>query len=78
MTVWGNRLYRETGRECPFRSGCDIACGMGPYDNASMLSIADFQRKCGLGEGASVHPVPSSTEIAAWVRELLSISPRPR
>ena len=72
MEVHGNKLYRESGRACPFSSGCDIACGM-DYNNASMLSIADFEAKCGLGGGASVHPVPTSAEIAEWVRELLSI-----
>lgn len=72
MTVYGNQIYRESGRTCPFSSGCDIACGM-DSDNASMLSMMDFQAKCGLGGGAAVHPVPNSTEIAAWSRELLSI-----
>lgn len=72
MEVHGNKLYRESGRACPFSSGCDIACGM-DYNNASMLSATDFEAKCGLGGGASVHPVPTSAEIAEWVRELLSI-----
>jgi|EP01046_Picozoa_sp_COSAG06_P044759 hypothetical protein len=72
MGVHGNRIYRESGRACPFSSGCDIACGM-DYNNASMLSMADFQAKCGLGGGASVHPVPGSSEIAEWSRALLSI-----
>jgi glutaminase len=72
MQVRGNRVYREGGRACPFSSGCDIACGM-DYTNASMLSTADFEAKCGLGGGASVHAVPGSAEIAAWSRALLSI-----
>jgi hypothetical protein len=65
MKVHGNQLYRESGRPCPFSSGCDIACGM--------HATADFEAKCGLGGGASVHPVPTSTEIAEWARDLLSI-----
>ena len=72
MGVYGNQIYRESGRSCPFSSGCDVACGM-DSSNASMLSMADFQAKCGLGDGAAVHPVPSATEIAAWSRELLAI-----
>ena len=76
MGVYGNQIYRESGRSCPFSSGCDVACGMGS-SNASMLSMADFQAKCGLGDGAAVHPVPSATEIAAWSRELLAIPTLP-
>ena len=76
MTVHSNKIYRESGRACPFSSGCDIACGMS-YTNASMLSIADFEAKCGLGTGASVHPVPSGDEIVKWSRTLLwdSVAP---
>ena len=72
MAVRGNKIYRESGRDCPFSSGCDIACGMAST-NASMLSIADFEAKCGLGGGASVHPTPSSSKIEEWSRALLSI-----
>ena len=76
MTVYGNQIYRESDRTCPFSSGCDIACGM-DSNNASMLSMTDFQTKCGLGGGGAVHPVPTSAEIAAWSRELLSIPAPP-
>ena len=65
---------RERGRACPFASGCDIACGMSPT-NESMLSIAEFQARCGLGTGASVHPLPRSAEIVQWAREALAPSP---
>ena len=38
-----------------------------------VLSIADFQNKCGLGLGATVQPVPSGEEMEEWSRELLGI-----
>jgi len=72
MEVQGNTIYREPGRPCGFESGCDVACGMGS-SNTSMLSIADFESKCGRAVGAAVRPVPSAQEIEEWSRELLSV-----
>ena len=59
----------EAGRKCPSKSGCDIACGEGNV----LLSIADFQKKCGRGMGATVQPVPSGEEMEEWSRELLGV-----
>ena len=70
MRVEENTVYRELGRTCPFSSGCDVACGMGS-GNETMLSLAAFQHKCGLGGGASIEPLPSTSEIEQWSRELL-------
>jgi hypothetical protein len=72
MFLGQNQIYRELNRECPFTSGCDISCGM-DATNSSMLSIADFQRKCGLGMGTTVHPVPTATELEGMARDLLEI-----
>merc|ERR1711920_427162 len=72
MTLGENQIYQESGRKCPYSSGCDVACGMS-YNNVSMLSFSDFEKRCNNGAGSSVHPVPSSGEMEEWSRELLSV-----
>ena len=69
MQLHDNAVYRED-RPCRFESGCDIACGM-EQTNTSMLSVRDFQRKCGRAVGTTVNPVPSAAEIERMSRALL-------
>ena len=72
MSTFNNTVYREAARRCAFKSGCDVACGMGD-SNQSMLSIAEFQRKCGQGMGSTVQPMPTAAAIVDWSGRLLDI-----
>jgi hypothetical protein len=77
MALGGNRVYREANRTgCPFKGGCDVACGMEATD-ASMLSVAGFQRQCGVEAGFpadEVHDaVPAAAQLGEWARELLGL-----
>merc|ERR1712037_959413 len=70
MKTYNNTVYQEAKRRCEFESGCDVACGMG-NGNRTMLSIAEFQRKCGEGRGSEVKSMPSTATIIDWSRRLL-------
>ena len=72
MQMHGNKIYQESGRRCPFSSGCDVSCGMDAA-NSSMLSLKDFQAKCNRGLGSEILPLPTDMETATWCRDLLGL-----
>lgn len=72
MSTSGNRVFRESNRSCPSDSGCDVACGMG--DNVTLLSMVDFESRCGENaERSTVHPIPSAAEIDLMARRVLDL-----